>query len=70
MIILICEKSVYLSLIPHYEFSISHILLLYYININGIQTLAEGAMIGHTPTGMQVAQETLVILSFWFCCIV
>jgi hypothetical protein len=28
---------------------------------NGMQTLAEGAMIGHTPRGMQVAQETLVI---------
>jgi len=26
-----------------------------------MQTLAEGAMIGHTPRGMQVAQETLVI---------
>ena len=26
-----------------------------------MQTLAEGAMIEHTPRGMQVAQETLVI---------
>jgi hypothetical protein len=26
-----------------------------------MQTLAEGAMIGHTPRGMQVAQETIVI---------
>lgn len=36
-----------------------------------MQTLAEGAMIGYTPRGMQVAQETIVIfflLEFQFCC--
>lgn len=25
-----------------------------------VQTLAEGAMIGYTPKGMQIAQDTLV----------
>jgi hypothetical protein len=38
-----------------------------------MQTLAEGAMIGYTPRGMQLAQETIVIfcsLQFQFCCIV
>jgi hypothetical protein len=29
-----------------------------------MQTLAEGAMIGYTPRGMQVAQETLVLPFF------
>jgi hypothetical protein len=29
--------------------------------INEMQTLAEGAMIGYTPRGMQLAQETIVI---------
>lgn len=35
--------------------------------IHDMQTLAEGAMIGYTPRGMQVAQETLVFLPF--CCL-
>ena len=40
-------------------------ILLYYTDIKllrfmWLQTLVEGAMVGHTPKGMQLAQDTLV----------
>lgn len=44
-------------------------ILLYYTDIKllrfmWLQTLVEGAMVGHTPKGMQLAQDTLV----WSIC--
>lgn len=44
-------------------------ILLYYTDIKllrfmWLQTLVEGAMVGHTPKGMQLAQDTLV----WSLC--